>query len=151
MILDTARNAHLYRTISAAFETAFDWLQHEAIDDLVAPQVVAIDDERVFAQIQAYDSLDPSEQRFESHRRYADIQYVQRGHETILWTPIDTLAVTEPYDPETDNMFYGDAPATELRLSPGYFAVFFPEDGHKPRCMWGEREPIGKIVMKVRV
>lgn len=151
MILDTMTHAKLYRAISTNMATALDWMINEQIDDLKAPDVITIDDTRVFAQIQAYESLDPSEQRFESHRNYIDIQYVQSGNEAILWTPIETLSVKEEYDPETDNMFYHDAPSTELRLLPGYFAVFFPRDGHKPRCLLGTREQIGKIVVKVAV
>lgn len=151
MILDTLRNAPLYQAISVHMATALHWMQTEDMDALEAPQVITIDGDRVFAQIQAYDSVDPSEQRFESHRKYADIQYVQRGKESILWTPIETLTVSEEYDPETDNMFYRDGAATALTLLPGYFAVFYPRDGHKPRCVLGQREPIGKIVLKVAV
>lgn len=149
MILDVRKNARLYDSLSPNFATAFEWLLQEDIDSFEAPQVVRIDGERVFAQIQSYESLDPKDQRFESHRKYADIQYMQRGSETILWTPIDVLKTLEEYDPETDNMFYRDAPATELKMAPGYFSVFLPEDGHKPRCILGGREQIGKIVMKV--
>ncbi|HKK48796.1 MAG TPA: YhcH/YjgK/YiaL family protein [Alkalispirochaeta sp.] len=151
MILDTLNNAQRYRAVSANMATALDWMMTEQIDALKAPDVITIDDTKVFAQIQGYESVDPAEQRFESHRNYIDIQYVQSGNEVILWTPIETLSVTEEYDPDTDNMFYRDAPATELRLLPGYFAVFFPRDGHKPRCLLGAREPIGKIVVKVAV
>lgn len=151
MILDTRGNAFRYRALSANMATALDWMMNERIDELTAPDVITIDERRVFAQIQAYESLDPAEQRFESHRNYIDIQYVQSGTETILWTPIDTLSVQDEYDPATDNMFYHDAPATELRLYSGYFAVFYPHDGHKPRCLLGTREQIGKIVVKVAV
>ncbi len=151
MIIDTIHNAGLYKPVSKNIATAFEWMTNETIDALEAPNVITVDGDRVFAQIQAYESLDPSEQRFESHRNYIDIQYVQSGNETILWTPIETLTVKEEYDPETDNMFYHDAQATELQLHAGYFAIFFPRDGHKPRCLLGAREPIGKIVVKVAV
>jgi biofilm protein TabA len=151
MILDTLQNAKLYESISPNMASAFRWMQTEQIDSLTAPQTIQIDGDRVVAHIQAYDSGDPSEQRFESHRKYADIQYVQSGKEAILWTPIDTLTLTEAYDPARDIMFYADAPATVLKLLPGYFVVFYPWDGHKPRCLLEEREPIGKIVVKVAV
>jgi biofilm protein TabA len=151
MILDTRENTHLYESLSQNMATALKWMQEEDINSLKAPQVIEIDGDRVFAQIQAYDTVDSAEQRLESHRNYADIQYVQSGKEAILWAPIETLTVTEQYDPEKDIMFYADAPATELKLLPGYFAIFFPRDGHKPRCLLDRKEPIGKIVVKVAV
>lgn len=151
MILDDLKYASAYRTLSANIATAFDWMKETNIDDLKAPQVITVDGEKVFAQIQSYESMPAEEGRFESHYNYIDIQYLQSGNEILLWTPLHTLTPAGEYDSENDVRFYKDAPCSSILLRPGQFALFFPEDGHKPKCMVEQREPIGKIVVKVAV
>ena len=43
------------------------------------PGKVAIDGDRIFAEIQEYTTKDPKDCRFETHRKYYDIQYVAEG------------------------------------------------------------------------
>jgi len=40
---------------------------------------------------------------------------------------------------------------TALHLSQGSVAVFFPEDAHKPGCIWGKAQEVKKAVVKVKV
>ena len=52
-----------------------------------------------------------------------------------------------------DVLFYEeDESANEIMLpmTDGCYAVFFPEDVHRPCCQMGQPEDVKKIVLKVR-
>lgn len=152
MILDDLKYADKYRGMSKNIATALDWMKNNDIDALEAPQVITVDGDNVFAQIQSYTSMGETEAQFESHRNYIDIQYIQSGKEIIPWAPLHTLTAATEYNTEKDLILYRDAPAaSSIVLHPGWFTVFFPEDGHKPKCAFNQPEPIGKIVVKVAV
>ncbi len=53
---------------------------------------------------------------------------------------------------EKDIYFYDNAAeGIKLTVKKGMFAIFMPQDGHKPGCMLTVPEPIRKAVVKVRV
>ncbi|PKM97808.1 MAG: YhcH/YjgK/YiaL family protein [Elusimicrobia bacterium HGW-Elusimicrobia-3] len=111
-----------------------------------------IDGERVFALVQRYETL-AGEPRFEAHRRYADVQYLAAGAETIAAAPLAALAVTEAYDAGKDVCF-GAVPAGRaslLVLAAGELAILYPEDAHAPRLAAGAPAPVTKIVVKVEI
>ena len=89
----------------------------------------------VFAQISSYQTKPPHEGRFESHKRYADIQILLSGSEIIDATPLDGLVPETEYDEQNDIRFYKktDEPAVRLLMAPGSFALFFPQDAHCPQ------------------
>lgn len=110
-----------------------------------------IDGERVFARVQRYHTVRTDNPRFETHRKYIDVQFVARGEEILGWIPAAAMNSTEPYDSDRDIAF-GEAPVREwtpLRLKAGQAAVLWPEDGHAPKIATGESLPVLKIVVKV--
>ena len=108
--------------------------------------------EEVFALAMRAPSKSPQEARFESHRDYIDIQFLRSGEEGIGVLPIGQLQGATPYDAAKDLIFY-DTPARylELRIPPGHFAVFFPDEGHMPMCHAGGPHELHKVVIKVKV
>ena len=67
----------------------------------------------------------------------------------IGWLPTpECQRVSSPYDAGKDIGFFHDRPPTWLALSPGHFALFFPEDAHAPLAGDG---PAHKAVVKVAV
>lgn len=87
----------------------------------------------------------------EAHRLHIDVQYLVAGEEVIgvATQPLD-LPVHQPYDSERDIIFYQHAPEeTLVRMLPGTFAVFFPQDIHRPNCAVGTPGPIRKVVIKI--
>lgn len=89
----------------------------------------------------------------EAHRRFIDVQYLVAGNEQIgVATAKAELAVHQPYDDERDIIFYQDAPhETLLQMQPGHFAVFFPQDVHRPNCAVDTPGAIRKVVVKIPV
>ena len=158
MILDRLAHASNSRGIRPGLDAALEFLSRTALDALPLGKR-EIDGERIYALVQEYDAADPSTRKFESHRRYLDVQLVCRGQEVIYWVPAARLKRAGAYSEDGDAVLYDDpvagTPATPLGLEAGSFAVFFPEDAHMPGCRWaGTESPKGKvrkIVVKVRV
>lgn len=146
----------------AGFDTAFAYLRevmqpgsvaHQRIHALAAGGVERIElAEGVFAMEQVYISK-PRYARYESHRRYIDIQVIIAGEELMEVADIGRLTVEEPYVEEKDFIMYGDfAAASVLRLCAGEAAVYRPEDGHMPNLRVGpEGTLVRKVVVKVPV
>lgn len=150
MILDLLSHAESYRTLSPGFAAGLAWLAR------FTPQTTDgrydIDGDNVYALVQSYDTVAPTEKKYESHRVYADIQYVAVGSELILYAPTAQLQPATQYDEAKDFLLYGDpATTTPLLLGPGSFAIFLPQDGHKPGCVDGTPCRMKKVVIKVRV
>lgn len=74
-----------------------------------------------------------------------------QGEETIGWSiGKEGLQPDKPYDTEKDFCLYGEVPGeTLIRLAPGMFAVFFPEDIHRPGLCESAPGTIRKIVVKI--
>ena len=89
------------------------------------------------------------------HRDYIDVQYMVHGHELIGFYPdCKDGVVQEDLLEEKDVLFYeerSDVNELMLPMTDGCYAVFFPEDVHRPCCMMDAPEDVKKIVLKVRV
>ena len=102
--------------------------------------------------VQRYRTVPSSEKKMEGHRRNIDIQYMVRGKEIIHWENTDSLSPITPYNEERDHLNYDDGTGgSPIRLKPGFFAVFWPEDSHKTGCQWGEAEDVVKFIVKVQL
>jgi len=110
-------------------------------------------DADLFFLVQRYVTRPESAARYEAHRRYADIQYLLSGQETLYWADIARMEPLVPFDAQKDVGFYKDTPRHgSVTLCAGELAVFFPEDCHKPSFYPEGGEPcsVQKVVMKVR-
>lgn len=90
----------------------------------------------------------------ESHLEFIDIQIVLSGEEVIRVYDKKNLEVTSAYSSTSDCIFYkvgGAQFRAEIRLTPGKFAIFFPEDVHEtqisPDLKSGQ---IKKLVVKLK-
>jgi biofilm protein TabA len=151
MITDTLAQSHRYIGLSPRFAAAFEFLRQ-----LSARQPDGrydLDGDNCFALVQTYTTRPLAEAKFEAHRQYIDIQFIQTGRENILWSPLAALSqVTEPYVAERDIAFFANPPQwTPINLGAGQFAIFFPEDGHAPGIESNAPSEVRKVVIKVRV
>ena len=151
MIADTLPQGHRYTALSPRFAVAFQFLQQLPADKTAGRY--SLDGDDCFALVQSYATKPLTEAMFESHRKYIDIQFIQSGQETILWSPLAALTKTvQPYDAQKDIAFY-DTPShvTPIHLRAGDFTIFFPEDGHAPGLEYGGLTEVRKTVIKIRV
>lgn len=111
-----------------------------------------ISGDQVYALMITHQPKPAQECRFETHQRYADVVYLLSGSEMIGYAPAASLAPEGEYDGEKDLAFYGQPEFfTPVLLKPGMVAIFYPEDGHMPGCIYEQAEVVKKIVVKVKV
>lgn len=149
MILDKLEHAGWYETLSENFKKGFDYLKNT---DLLNAEIgkFEIDGKNVFAIISEYDSKKHEDCRLEAHRTYADIQFIIAGREAIGYKPLSNQKVTAEYLPEKDIIFFSGE-TTQLPLEAGMFAIFFPQDIHRPCMQIAGPEKVKKVVIKVKL
>ena len=148
MLIDYLQNADRYSRLHSRFAGGFAFLRRADVAQLPDGRH-EIDGERLFAVVSRDQGRGREQSLLEAHRRYIDIQFVISGEDCIGWLPIaDCSRVSSPYDAEKDLEFFFDRPTTWLAVTPGRFAVFYPEDAHAPLATRG---PIHKAVVKVAV
>ncbi len=150
MIAGTLAQSTRYAPLSPHFAAAFEFLRTMPDDLPLGRHDIAGD--HCFALVQAYTTKPIAEGIFEAHRNHIDIQFIQSGRETLLWTPLAGLAETKAYDSGKDYaLFASPTVVTPLRLRAGEFTIFFPEDAHAPGLDLDGPAEVRKIVVKVRV
>lgn len=110
-----------------------------------------IDGDNLFINVMTVDSVSKDSKSCELHRNYADIQILIEGEELMEYATSreEFLPVTE-YDATSD--FQSINPTggvSTLILKPNMFAVFYPNEPHKPTCFINEIKTIRKAVLKV--
>lgn len=140
-----------YDFTAKKFRVAFEFLKRKDLAELPVGWIELEDGVR--ASIQHYDSFKWEANRFETHEKYFDVQYVIEGMELCgVCDRSECKKVAVPYSEAKDITFYEEPEHFgTVFLNAGDFIVLGPEDAHKPRCAAGEQIPIKKVVVKVPV
>ena len=151
MILDTIDNAHLYASLHTSFAKAFEILR-----DSTMPRKgdgrYTVDGDKVYYMIQCCTTKPMSQGRLEAHRKYIDIQFLLSGQELLGYAPVKDLTVAEEYNPQKEIAFFNTPKdITKIKLEPGLFCIFFPDDAHLPCCHLAEPAEARKVVIKIRL
>jgi len=104
---------------------------------------------KLTATVQAYDPMSRELCRFESHVDHIDIQYTITGTEGIEWCPRTELVADGGFANDVQFWQPPDGPVTTLVQSPGRFAIFFPEDAHRPKVRLEGSLHVKKLVIKI--
>lgn len=126
------------------------------VEFLKANPVEILDDGRhelslgVYANVGAGPVRDGGD--FEVHRRYADLQLMAEGSEIMEWAHLSDMTGGTEYNGEGDFQLFSCQPAgtVSLKVYPGYFAIFYPQDGHKPSLRL-DHDFSRKIIFKIPV
>ena len=146
-ILDT----HASFLKHSVWDEALNWLR--AMPPGIVPGIHQLRGDSMYANVHGYDTKPRAACRYESHRRYIDLQYCLSGGECIEWQPLDSLKPKDDYDGQKDVVHYHspEHPSAVLRMSSGTFAIFRPEDGHMPKIADGIHAAVAKVVIKIDV
>lgn len=111
-----------------------------------------IEAEKIYALVSSYETSPASENGFEVHRKYADVQVVLEGEEKIEISLSPELKFVSEYSDAKDKLLV-ESPeyAASLVMSRGYFAVIYPFEAHRPNCDLRGKQRVRKIVVKVQV
>jgi len=150
MVYDKISNLETYAGLSEDIRLGLEYLLH------LTPEVEKGVHElspRVKAIVSEYTSKQVNENGYEAHRQYIDIQYLVYGTEKICSLPLEYLKETKPYSEQDDAALYAEAGVQpqEMVIGNGYFAIFFPQDGHMPQLCVDEPLPVKKIVVKIKI
>jgi biofilm protein TabA len=151
MIFDRLDHLRQYGNLPHGIPAAIDYLLQTDFAQLAEGRHT-LDGDRLFAMVQRYRTRPVAEARWEAHRRYIDVQFVQKGKEQMghqLWN--EGLAVEQLYDGEKDVIFF-HAPGVFFPMAQGDVAVFWPHDIHAP-CLAVDDKPsdVCKVVVKCRI
>lgn len=106
----------------------------------------------IFALEQAYNTKARTDGKWESHRKFIDVQVILVGVEIMEVCEISRLKQTQDLTPGKDMIFYGDTiEGSAIRLNSGEAAILFPPDGHKPGIRVDQPTLVRKVVVKVPV
>jgi len=147
MIVDHIENCAAYAGLPARFVTGLEFLRTLDFNSLATGRN-EIEGENLYALKQEYVSRPVEQGKWEAHERYADIQFVVGGEEKVGYAPLRSVKVLEPYQAGKDCALF-EGSGDFIRLGPGQFAVFFPQDVHMPCLAVAEPSPVKKIVIKV--
>ncbi len=149
MLYDHINNYKTYAGISEDIRLGLEYLKELKAEVEVGVYELS---PRVKAIVSEYTTKEVNEVGYEAHRQNIDIQYNLVGEEKIDCVPLEQLSVTKPYSEETDAAFYAtNSQPTEMVVGNGYFAIFFPQDGHMPQLCIDAPKPVKKVVVKVKV
>ena len=149
MIVDNIVTIDCYKGLGSRFEMAFDFIRKiYASKEKYEVGRYEIDGKNIYAVVQEYITKSPEEKDLEAHRKYIDIQFMLKGRECIFYSPLDLTASKTSYSVENDyELFTGKS--MELLFREGDFAVFYPQDAHKPGCTIDQPEQVIKVVVKI--
>jgi biofilm protein TabA len=111
-----------------------------------------IDGDKMYAMVVPYDTKMDRNLPFEGHRKYIDFQYLLSGEEKIDIVHGKGFKVTKKYSAKKD-IYFVKPPAccSSVILTPGTFAVLYPQDLHRPGQGIIKSSPARKLVIKIRV
>jgi len=107
----------------------------------------------LFVRVMSYVTKPAEENRFETHRIYADLQYLASGTELMQTARAKDLIPLADYDPKGDYHFFkSPGPVTDLIVQAGEFVVFYPNQPHRPACLFeGHKDFVKKLVFKIKI
>ncbi len=151
MIFDHISNIATYKGLSSNIALGLDFLKQMKSDTAVGTYQI---NQHVKVIVSEYETKLENEYGYEAHRKNIDIQYLLLGEERMACLPIERLKETKAYSEESDAAFYAadiKLQPSYLSLLPGYFAIFFPQDGHMPQLCVDKSSKVKKVVVKIEI
>lgn len=146
MVVDKLENLEKYVSLNPLFAQAVKFLKSTDLDAHEIGKITLKEGELMvnFSQTRPKTK---EEAKLETHNQFIDIQIPLSGVEVMGYTPRTDLP-EEEYNAEKDITFYKGLAKDYLTITPGMFAIFFPQDGHAPGVT---SDGVKKVIVKVRV
>lgn len=149
MVYDKIDNIETYKGLSEDIYEGLRFLKNASPDLVNGVHEI---NPRVKAIVSEYETKPINENGYEAHRYFIDIQYLLKGIEKNCCLPIEKLKENKAYKEEIDAAFYDtNLPVQELMLGDGYFAIYWPQDGHMPCLIVDVPEKVKKVVVKIKI
>jgi biofilm protein TabA len=149
MIFDCIHSFRNYSCLSDSFNTLTEFLIKNDHSDLTKV-TLDLGIKGIHAIVSEYVPISPKHGIIECHKRFIDIHVMISGIERIGFCS-KAACRAGSYEEEKDFQKLEGA-VDWLTLRPGYFALFFPDDGHMPKITCSEWSgTVKKLVVKVPV
>jgi YhcH/YjgK/YiaL family protein len=100
----------------------------------------------------SYETKPAEEQLFEAHRSYIDFHFILSGEEVIDVAIGAECKLLKSYSDENDSILFSTADKySSIQMMRGYFALFNPDDVHRPGCKNGTKSTVRKAVVKIKI
>ena len=149
MIYDKLENLEIYSNISEKMQMAINYIMSTDFSKMKVGRYELMGKE-VYAIVNEYTTKVKEEVKWESHRQYADIQYMINGNEKMGFTSLERVLSIDSYNVEKDIEFY-EGEGSYVDVHEGKVCIFFPHDVHRPGIAISALENIKKVVIKVLV
>lgn len=112
-----------------------------------------IEGKDIYVAINEYETQPREARRAEAHVDYLDIQYMIAGEEIIAYSLLakDNEVLSDELAAK-DAIFYKTVQQeTDLVMTKGMYAIFFPWDVHRPNCSLHGAANVKKAVVKIKM
>lgn len=148
MITDSLSNIEKYRGIHKNLDTAISFLK-TCNPGSLADGRTAVDGAHVFVNVMEADLREADGAAYEYHKRYADLQIDISGSE--YWEYALTGEAQGDFDADADCGFVSGMASCAGILGDGRFALFLPNEYHKPSCISDTCTHVRKAVVKIEM
>lgn len=131
------------------WKAAFQYLS-TGLSEVEAGKYPLKGDEAV-ALVSEYQTKKQEDAKWESHRKFIDLQYVINGEEKMGLLPLEKSKLAGEYRKDQDVILFGEQEGEYFVANPGVFFLFFPDDVHRPCIRIGDSVPVKKLVIKIAV
>lgn len=140
----------LYAGLNQYFAKMLE-IAKEAMESPAEVGKYALDGDKAYYLMQEYDTKSVDAAKFETHKRYIDIQIVLEGAEQIRFETVDELDVMTEYNAEKDcALYFMNKTYDSVNLLKGQVAIIFPEEAHAPCVSMGDTPThVRKMVAKI--
>lgn len=152
MILDTIDRIHKYQAIPYIKEIT-EFIDTNRIHELQEGDITIIRDE-LYVKVLKYTPRKASDGYFETHKEFADLQFVIKGVESMYYVNPKHITPTDKFEMSGDFEFFEAAECiSRFEVSDGEFVIFLPGEPHKPGCfaMNDFSKEVMKLVFKIKI
>lgn len=129
------------------WKAAFKYLENDLM--LIETGKYQLNGDEVVAIVSEYRTRKAEDAKWESHRKFIDLQYLIDGEEKMGLLPLETAKLASGYQEDKDVILFGEQDGEYYVANPDIFFLFFPGDVHRPCIRIGESKPVRKLVIKI--
>lgn len=146
MIVDTIDNLDKYIGVNPLFKDVVDFIKNNDLSALESGKHYLKGND-LFVNVTTATGKTENDATYETHRRMLDIQIPLSAPETYGYMPLKDMPKADYNEAKDVTKYPGLMGGSLITCKPGEFAIFFPQDGHKPCIGTGE---IHKAIFKVK-
>ena len=150
MIVDKLENIGLYSVPGGRIYKALLYLKQNNFSEIKDGRY-EIDGENIYASVSRYQTKPEQSGKWESHKKYIDVQFIAEGTERIGYSNLSGMIIKEEYNEEKDVQFF-EGTGDFITAGKNTFVILFQQDVHKPGIALEDNKPdeVLKVVVKVK-